>query len=174
MPLPERAFDACIWPAKVDKYQTVHFDRNRYSVPRPHAYATVTVKGMRHHIEALAGARRWPGRRCSDGQHEQILEPLHYLASLGRRPACWIMPTFSGIGTCQPCSARCAKAWNTGTAPRQARGNSSGILQLLAEHPLERVVQAIELSRRENGYACFRRVLAVRAAWPNAVTLVCH
>jgi len=33
--LPEHRFDACIdQPGKVDKYQTVAFDSNRYSVPR--------------------------------------------------------------------------------------------------------------------------------------------
>jgi transposase len=35
LPLPAHPFDACVVPtAQVDKYQTVRFDRNRYSVPR--------------------------------------------------------------------------------------------------------------------------------------------
>jgi len=46
MPLPKHRFDASIeQPGKVDKYQSVAFDSNRYSVPRPHAFTTVTVKG---------------------------------------------------------------------------------------------------------------------------------
>ena len=55
--LPERSFDACIHrAAKVDKYQTVHFDRNRYSVPRSYAFGTVTIKGYVDRIEVVAGA----------------------------------------------------------------------------------------------------------------------
>ena len=47
MPLPARRFDPCIYhPAKVDKYQTVRFDGNRYSLPRSYAFQTVTVKGL--------------------------------------------------------------------------------------------------------------------------------
>ena len=30
----------------MDKYQTVGFDGNRYSVPRRHAFRTVTIKGF--------------------------------------------------------------------------------------------------------------------------------
>ena len=46
-PLPVHRFDPCvIRPAVgVDKYQTVAFDGNRYSVPRAFAFEMVTVKG---------------------------------------------------------------------------------------------------------------------------------
>jgi transposase len=44
--IPNHAFDPCvIQPGQVDKYQTVRFDRNSYSVPRRWAFRTVTVKG---------------------------------------------------------------------------------------------------------------------------------
>src|SRR5208282_5806949 len=45
--LPKYRFDPCeIRPAvPVDKYQTVAFDCNRYSVPRSFAFQMVTVKG---------------------------------------------------------------------------------------------------------------------------------
>ena len=48
-PLPNICFDACVIhpAAPVDKYQTVAFDGNRYSVPRPFAFQVVTVKGCR-------------------------------------------------------------------------------------------------------------------------------
>jgi hypothetical protein len=46
LPIPERAFDACILqPAQVDKFQMIRFDRNAYSVPRRWAFRAVTVKG---------------------------------------------------------------------------------------------------------------------------------
>src|SRR6516164_2249615 len=88
LPLPAQPFDACIVrPAKVDKYQTVQFDTNRYSVPRAYAFGTVSIKGYVDHIEVVAGAQVVARHVRSYGQHQQILEPLHYLASLGRRPA---------------------------------------------------------------------------------------
>ena len=53
--LPERPFDACLSePRKVDKYQTVAFDGNRYSVPRRWAFQTVTVKGYVDRVEVVA------------------------------------------------------------------------------------------------------------------------
>jgi hypothetical protein len=40
--LPKHSFDPCVQQtALVDKYQTVQFDNNRYSVPRACAYRTV-------------------------------------------------------------------------------------------------------------------------------------
>jgi hypothetical protein len=40
-PLPPHPFDPCVYrPAQVDKYQTVRFDHNRYSVPRSFAYSS--------------------------------------------------------------------------------------------------------------------------------------
>ncbi len=39
LPIPQRTFDACVFqPGQVDKYQTVRFDGNRYSVPRRWAF----------------------------------------------------------------------------------------------------------------------------------------
>jgi len=38
----------------VDKYQTVAFDANRYSVPRPFAFRMVTVKGYVDRVVIVA------------------------------------------------------------------------------------------------------------------------
>ena len=38
----------------VDKYQTVAFDGNRYSVPRPFAFQMVTVKGYVDRVVIVA------------------------------------------------------------------------------------------------------------------------
>ena len=55
-PLPAHRFDPCvIRPAvAVDKYQTVAFDSNRYSVPRPFAFQMVTVKGYVDRVVIVA------------------------------------------------------------------------------------------------------------------------
>jgi transposase len=56
LPLPAHSFDACVvQAAQVDKYQTVHFDKNRYSVPRHCAYQAVTVKGYLDTVAVVAG-----------------------------------------------------------------------------------------------------------------------
>ena len=56
LPLPAHGFDPCIQQAaQVDKYQTVQFDRNRYSVPRGCAFRAVTVKGYIDRVEVVDG-----------------------------------------------------------------------------------------------------------------------
>src|SRR5664279_3053769 len=55
-PLPGHRFDPCvIKPAvAVDKYQSVAFDCNRYSVPRRYAFEMVTVKGYVDRVMIVA------------------------------------------------------------------------------------------------------------------------
>jgi transposase len=86
--LPQHRFDSCvIRPAVlVDKYQTVAFDSNRYSVPRPFAFQMVTVKGYVDHVAIVAeGGVVATHTRCSR-KHAMILDPIHSLATLGRKP----------------------------------------------------------------------------------------
>lgn len=144
-PLPDRAFDACvISEAKVDKYQTVRFDSNRYSTPRNHAFRAVTVKGYINHVEVVADGQTVARHDRCYGRSEQILDPVHYLVTLGRRPAAldhadvyrhWQLP---------------AAFTQLRARLEQCHGPSSGarqyvrVLQLLAEHPVQRVQQAID------------------------------
>jgi hypothetical protein len=87
-PLPAHPFDASVLQAaQVDKYQTVRFDHNRYSVPRACAYRAVTVKGYVDRVEVVDGSQVVARHARSYGRDEQVLDPLHYLAALGRRPA---------------------------------------------------------------------------------------
>ena len=143
LPLPQHIFDACIAnPAKVDKYQTVRFDNNRYSVPRRWAFETVTVKAYVNHIEVVANdtviARH---TRCYQ-RNQQILEPRHYLAVLGRRPAAldhsgvfrnWQLPA---------CFTELRKLLEQRHGPFAGARQYIRVLQLLAEHPVERIQNA--------------------------------
>ena len=141
---PQRRFDPCIHqPAVVDKYQTVRFDCNCYSVPRVWAFQTVTVKGYVDRIEIVADGHVVARHDRSYGRGQQILDPIHYLVTLGRRPAAldhsnvyrhWRLPT----------------AFNElRRGLEQRHGPSAGarqyirVLQLLAEHPVSRVQRAI-------------------------------
>jgi transposase len=143
--LPEHGFDPCVQQAvQVDKYQTVQFDRNRYSVPRTCAYRSVSVKGYIDRVEVVDGGTVVARHPRSYARHEQILEPLHYLATLGRRPAAldhapvmreWRLPeSFTRLRQ----------------SLEERHGATAGsrqyvrVLQLLAEHPLARVQQAVE------------------------------
>lgn len=148
LPLPLYAFDPCVQEArKTDKYQTVAYDGNRYSVPRRWAFETVTVKAYVDRVEVVAGAQTIARHTRSYGQGEQMLDPCHYLVTLGRRPAAldhssvfrdWRLPaTFDALRT----------------SLEERHGLLSGarhyirVLQLLAEHPVARVHGAIEWCR---------------------------
>jgi transposase len=143
--LPAHAFDPCIQqPACVDKYQTVQFDKNHYSVPRGCAFRVVTVKGYVDRVEVADGHTVVARHSRGYGRNEQILDPLHYLATLGRKPAAldhapvmrdWKLPgSFTLLRE----------------TLEQRHGRTAGarqyirVLQLLAEHPLARVQQAVE------------------------------
>jgi transposase len=163
LPLPAHAFDPCIkHTAQVDKYQTVQFDCNRYSVPRDCAYRAVTVKGYIERVEVTDGVRLVARHARSYDRDEQILDPLHYLVTLERRPAAldhapvmrdWRLPeSFAKLRQ----------------SMEQRHGATAGarqyirVLQLLAEHPLERVRQAVEANQGPDGAHAERIAAAVR------------
>jgi transposase len=143
--LPAHRFDPCIQrPGKVNKYQTVAFDCNRYSVPRRWAYETVMVKAYVDMVAVVAGGQEVARHRRSYDRDQQILDPLHYLATLGRRPAAldhagvyrdWRLPAvFTDLRT----------SLETRHGPGAGARQYIRVLQLLADHPLTRVHQAVE------------------------------
>jgi transposase len=88
LPVPTRAFDACVMtPGSVDKYQTVAFDGNRYSVPRRFAFRTVNVKGYIDRVEIVADHRIVATHVRGYARHDRVLDPLHFLVILHEKPA---------------------------------------------------------------------------------------
>jgi transposase len=151
-PLPKHRFDPCVIRAAavVDKYQTVAFDGNRYSVPRPFAFQMVTVKGYVDQVAIAAEGRVIATHARCLHKHKMIIDPVHYLAILSSKPAAldhapafrdWSLPV---------CFA------NFRTALEELHGAAAGtrrfvrVLQLLTEHPLARVRQAVEECRAEH------------------------
>ena len=148
LPLPIHPFDPCIRePKKVDKYQTVAFDSNRYSVPRRWAFQPVTVKAYVDHIEIVGAHQVVARHERSYGRSQQFLDPLHYRITLGRRPGAldhsgvyrnWQLP---------------AAFTELRTSLEERHGIHAGsrqyirVLQLMAEHPQARVQQAIAQCR---------------------------
>jgi transposase len=150
IPLPARRFDTSVpCERKVDKYQIVVLDKNRYSVPRRYAFQTVTVKSFTDRIEIVSLDQTIARHERCYGQGEQVLDPLHYLVTLGRKPACldhtdvyrsWRLPAdFTQLR--QELEARHGRLPGARQYIR--------VLQLLAEHPLDRVRRAIVAGRRE-------------------------
>ena len=142
--LPTHPFDPCIFaPVKVDKYQTVRFDNNRYSVPRVAAFQAVTVKGYIDRVQVVMRDRVIAEHARCYGRAEQILNPLHYLVTLGRRPAAldhapvyrdWKLPAaFDSL----------REHFEHKHGPSTGARQFVRVLQLLAEHPVQRVQQAI-------------------------------
>ncbi len=151
LPTPAHRFEACvIHVAQVDKYQTVRFDGNAYSVPRRWAFRPVTVKGYVDAVVIVAGDQVVARHSRCYGKGERLLDPLHYLVTLADKPAAldhapvyrdWQLPAAF------PAFRRLLE---------QRRGARTGtkhfirVLQLLAQHPLERVAGAIAWCREHN------------------------
>lgn len=160
--LPPRVFDPCIErQAVADKYQTVAFDTNRYSVPRPWAFRAVTVKGYVDRVVVVAGGRVVAEHPRCYGHSQQVLDPVHYLAALERRPAAldhapvyrdW-EPTAAFAALRRELEERCGAPAGTRQFIR--------VLQLLAEHPQSRVERAIEACRV--GHAVSAEAIVQRA-----------
>jgi len=71
LPLPQRSFEAAVSEVRqVDKYQTIAWEKNRYSVPRRHAFATVTVKAYVDRVEVIRDGVRIAQHERSYGQGE--------------------------------------------------------------------------------------------------------
>jgi len=142
--LPAHAFDPCLVETReVDKYQTVLFDHNRYSVPHSCAFHPVSVKAYVDRLEVVARGQVVAQHLRSYGRGEQLLNPLHYLVTLERKPACldhapvyrdWRLPAsflqFREI---------LEKSHGTWQGSRQF----VRVLQLLRRHPLEGVSQVL-------------------------------
>jgi transposase len=149
-PLPAHPFDPCLsQAAQVDKYQTVRFDHNRYSVPRACAYRAVTVKGYVDRVEVVDRGQVVARHARSYGRDEQVLDPLHYLAALGRRPAALDHAPVLRNWQLPESFTRLRQALETRHGQSPGGRHYARVLQLLAEHPKDRVQQAVE--------ACLRR-----------------
>lgn len=151
LPLPSRSFEAAVSEVRhVDKYQTVAWEKNRYSVPRRHAFATVTVKAYVDRIEVIRDGVLVARHERTYGQGEQVLDPLHYLATLGRKPA-YLDHTSVYRNWCLPAAfTQLREHFEARHGALPGARQFIRVLQLLAEHPLARVLDAIQACRGES------------------------
>lgn len=148
LPLPDRSFDACVLQeGQVDKYQTVRFDGNSYSVPRRFAFRGVTVKGYVDQVAIVADGQEVARHRRCYGRRERVLDPRHFLVVLERKPAAldhapvdrdWQLPaSFTEL------RRSLEERLGAGTGTR----HFVRVLQLLAHHSIDLVERAIEQCR---------------------------
>ncbi len=150
--LPKHSFDACVrQEAKIDKYQFARFDNVSYSVPRQCAFQTVTVKGYVDRVEIVHQHAVVATHVRSYSKGDQVLDPLHYLSTLERRPAAldhsnvyrnWTLPAVFLL-----LRERLEERHGARAGVRQY----VRVLQLLASHPMARVQSAIEQLRGPEG-----------------------
>ena len=174
-PLPAHRFDPCvIEPAvAVDKYQTVAFDGNRYSVPRPFAFRMVTVKGYVDRVVIVADGQVVATHARCLAKQTMVLDPTPL--SRGAGPQARRAGPLAGLPRLEaprvlrrlPCRTGAASTARWRGSRRFVR-----VLQLLGEHPLSRVSQAIEACRREHLHSAeaviqrTRSLAAIEAADP--------
>ncbi len=144
MSLPAHRFDACIQRAGlVDKYQTVMFETNRYSVPPGAAFAKVTIKAYVDRVAIVHKGQVVSEHRRGHARHESFIDPLHFVAALERKPAWldhvpalrdWTLPESFG---------RLREAFDDHFGPRTGARHYIRVLQLLMRHPTARIDRAI-------------------------------
>ena len=149
--LPSRVFDACLKrELAVDKYQSVTFDHNRYSVPRQQAFLNVTLKAYVDEIHVVYKGAVVAKHKRSYGECESILDPLHYLATLDRKPA-WLDHTDVFRNWHLPASfAELRKTFEAHHGLRTGDRHYIRVLQLLTAHSVERIARAIERCRHQS------------------------
>lgn len=163
--LPKHGFDTSIRrDAKVDKYQFARFDNVSYSVPRHCAFQSVTMKAYVDRVEIVHQNAVVATHERSYQAGDQVLDPLHYLTTLERRPA---VLDHSNM----------YRQWKLPAVFLQLRerledrhGDRAGVrqyvrvLQLLASHPLQRVQSAIEQLRGPEGADADRIIRRVESS----------
>ena len=150
--LPKHRFDPCLrQDAKVDKYQFSQFDNVSYSVPRHCAFQSVTVKAYVDRVEIVHQHTVVATHPRSYERGDQVLDPLHYLTTLERRPAAldhsnvyrnWKLPAVF---------LQLRERLEDRHGARAGVRQYVRVLQLLAAHPMPRVQAAIEQLRGPEG-----------------------
>jgi transposase len=87
IPLPAAPLRACREEAThASKQLLVRFDGNDYSVPTQHAHGACVVRGFVDRVEIEVNHKQVAVHARSYGQGEFVLDPLHYLKLLERKP----------------------------------------------------------------------------------------
>ena len=143
LPLPPASFSAARDISTfADKESLVRADTNCYSVPVNHAHRQCVVKMFAEHIEVRSGTELIAKHRRAEGRHMHVLDPMHYLPLLERKPGL--------LGNGLPFKG---EPWGEGLSrmrnelawrrPEDGERRFARILLLLREHPAEAVGEAV-------------------------------
>ncbi len=156
--LPGESFgSAWTCAVKVDRYQTVRLDRNRYSAPTELTGRSVWMHVSVEHVRLYARNRLVAMHRRSFSMGAWILDPQHYLGLIRRRPG-----AFEAARPIRQWRDQWPDSYETLLGALRSRlGESRGVrefvrvLQLHAGHPAEQVERAVQESMRIGafGYA---------------------
>ena len=167
--IPLRPFDACVFqPGQVDKYQTAPFDGNRYSVPRRWAFRTVTVKGYVDRIEIVADNQVIATHSRSYGRGEKVLDPLHFLVVLQRKPATLDLAPLYRDWQLPAAFADLRRDLEARLGPRSGSRQYIRVLQLLAYHAIEHVERGIRSCQTQDSTDAVAITTAVEQAACNS------
>jgi len=85
--LPQQRFEACrLQQAHADSLSQVRFDCNSYSVPTEYAYRQITVVATVDEVRLVSGDQLVARHSRHWGKEQFLLDPVHYLALLERKP----------------------------------------------------------------------------------------
>ena len=143
-PLPPHQFDTSIpRTAKVDKYQTVVLDNVYYSVPRRFAFQIVTIKAYVQKIVIVHNGQVIAEHARSYKRDEHMLDPLHYLVTLGRHPAALDHSAVYRDWKLPAAFLELRRALEERHGPFAGRRHFIRVLQLHARHSTERIDEAV-------------------------------
>lgn len=143
--LPRHPFEACVRSAvTVDKYQMVRFDNVGYSVPRQMAFKAVTVKGFINHVEVIFNDTVVATHSRHYEKGGEILDPLHYLTTLARRPGALDHANVYRDWQLPECFAELRSCLEQRHGVRSGVRHYVRVLQLLSDHSVPQVATAIE------------------------------
>jgi transposase len=150
--LPPHPFDACIQHIRqADKYQTVLFEDVRYSVPRHVAFEPVTVKAYVEQVELVHKGQVVARHRRSRAAGEQVLEPMHFLAAVERKPAYLDHTRLFKELKLPAAFGQLRERLEKELGPRAGTRHYIRVLQLLGRCSVEQVAAAIDANLHRHG-----------------------
>ncbi len=150
-PLPQHSFDPYV-PAEVsvDKFQLIRYDNVEYSVPLACLLQKVMAKVYFDRIDVACGGEVVASHNRSYHARDQELNPIHYLRSLEKRPAALDKSSVYSNWKLPPIFGEIRQQLEDRHSPTTGRRHYIRILQLLAEHPAERVARVLRFIDRPN------------------------
>jgi transposase len=186
LPLPASPFLACReYSTRVGKQSLVRFDSNDYSVPTEHAHQPCVVRGFVARVQIEVNHQAVASHARSYGRGQFVLEPLHYLKLLERKPGSLDnarpFKAAKAAGTAGVARTTGSSCWGEALVAmrreleyRQPSGAGTRqfiqILQLALSHPMAELERAVGECVQRRAYGVAAVVSVLRNEPPRAAT----